>query len=219
MAVTWDVPHSEFAAMVVFASQSHLRVWIYNMRNEATDMGMELWQLVPGFYDVRMGTVGEGSGFNRKYCWTSRDRFNLRTRADRYRISVPPRVETVVDLRLGERTLLPDSMPDPAIGPRDIRILESANGKIDIEGTVHNLGSRPVSNLRVSLFRGDPETDRTPHGMTLWPLGACRDFQPSTVRFVFEDIPACEKMTVVLDPEGELMEICETNNRISVSLE
>ncbi|MBN2271510.1 MAG: hypothetical protein JXN61_12910, partial [Sedimentisphaerales bacterium] len=48
MAVTWDVPHRDFAAIVPYTSEDCLRAWIYNFSGQTTRMGMRLWRLRPG---------------------------------------------------------------------------------------------------------------------------------------------------------------------------
>ncbi len=206
MAVTWDVPHASFAALVLHASTEHLRVRLYNFRNAAMQAGMRLWHLVPGRYVVRRGIAGAGP---REIQWSAVDSFTLEARADPCRLTIPPRRDMLVDLRLEKRIIHEPVLPDPAIAPNDVT--RETGGAIRV--TVHNLGSTPVTDLIVAIRSTTAEVARG----SIPVLPACRDLTVSTASITFSEAPAPGRLQVVLDPDRHIPELNEQNNRTEVT--
>lgn len=208
MAVTWDVPHSDFAALVVYCTSQHLRVWIYNAKRTPTRFGLRLWQLEPGEYDVHAGSLVPGMGFARTYHPAVAETYIHPARAHTYFIELPARAEWVVELRLRRpRPASVGPLPDLAVAERDIR----ANGDT-VQVTVHNLGSAAATGVEVVLEQNGKAVARK----TLENVPACERFAPSAVAVAFEGIPALGGLRLVVDPDAVIEEINESNNGASL---
>ncbi len=215
MAVTWEVPHRDFAAIVPYASEDCLRVRIYNFADETTRFGMRVWRLRPGRYEVRNGLIEKGQGYLRECRWGQPSSFVVRHKADVYWVDVPAQQEFAVELRLVEPFAESGVPADPAIAERDIAVTKNADGKITLTATVHNLGSAAVKNLVVALVRGDHGgyseiARRTVH------LPGCKDLRPSRISVEFAGVNPAEGLMVVLDPQEEVAEVYELNNQANV---
>lgn len=212
MAVTWDFPHRDFAALVVYASEEHLRVWIYNFAPRAESVGIRLWQLRPGRYEVHGGLLGKGEGLDRACNWRPATNFLLRERAGVFRLNVPSRREFAVDFRLQEPIELPAVLPDPAIRASDVRLARSTQGKTDVTATAYNLGSTSVPRLTVSLIGSVEGRRRELARRTIGPLPACKQLRAGRAEVSFRAVKPAENLSVVLDPDDAVQEICESNN-------
>ena len=221
MAVTWESPHRDFAAIVPYTSEDCLRVWIYNFAEKTTRIGMRLWRLRPGEYEVRSGQIGKGKGYLREYQWSKPSSFIVRHKADVYWIDVPAQREFAVDLRLlkpladsGVPARGPWGLPDPAISERDISVAKNADGKITVTATVHNLGNAAVKNLLVALVRGD-QGEYSEIARQTVDLPGCKDFRPSRIDVEFTRVNPAADLMILLDPQEKVAEIYELNNRAS----
>jgi hypothetical protein len=217
MAVTWDVPQRDFAALVVHASSDHLRVWIYNFASQKTRMGMRLWQLHPGRYEVNCGPLGSGKAYRRNCRWQHPSAFTVRHRADTCWVDVPPRQEFAVDLRLTRRIERDSVLPDPAIAERDLVISRHADGKAVLSVTVHNLGSVAVPDLQVVLVGTANGVRGEIARRTVEMLPGSEDLRSGRVRVSFTDVKPTGNLSVVLDPQDKTAEIYECNNEAQLN--
>jgi hypothetical protein len=213
MAVTWDFPRPDFAALVVYASEDHLRVWIYNFGPRTERVGMRLWQLRPGEYEVNRGLIGAGDGLKRNYRWQPTTSFVLRHRADVFRLEVPSRRELAVDLRLQEAIDRSPVLSDPAIADRDVRMTKTSDGKLEVTATVHNLGNVPVQDLTVDLVVNGEGRRGGIVRQRIGLLPACKELRAGTAEVSFRAVKPAARISVVLDADDAVSEICEQNNR------
>lgn len=208
MALTWEVPDPHFAALVVAATETRLRVWIYSFHDRTVRLGMRLWRLIPGLYLATHGEILPGESTNLRYRWSDPEDFTYRRRLDTYRVDVPPRKPYVVDLRLVRCIEVPSTAPDPAIADRDVVLAEPGT----LQVTVHNLGSRPADQVVVALEAQDECGEwkrvselRTGHL-------AAPELDPVTETLRFERVPAAGTYRVILDPGQRIDELYEGNN-------
>jgi len=214
MAVTWETPDTNFAALVTETTRQRLRVWIYSFRPEPTRMGMRLWRLDPGRYTLREGAQMPGEhAFQHRYGWRPPRTVTVRHKGERVWLDVPPGKVWVVDLRLREPIEISDRAPDLAIARRDLVRRDEGQTAV-FELTVHNIGNLDAPGFRVAI-----QTDRAgrwqPVAQTLVEgLCAPRELQPSTitVRLRARRDELAERCRVVLDPNDAIYELCETNN-------
>jgi hypothetical protein len=208
MAVTWDVPDTNFAALVVAGSQQRLRTWVYSFHDQPVRMGMRLWRLTPGRYAAAHGGIMKGESTNLRYRWSPTEEFTYRRRLDTYYVEVPPRKPYCIDLRLIEPIAVPQTAPDPAIAARDV-ILDS-DGRVKV--TAHNVGSEPINGLAVALDAGD--------GKDHWQRVAVQpianmpapELDPVTQTVSFDEVPTAKAYRVILDPDQQIEELYEGNN-------
>ncbi|MBN2271659.1 MAG: hypothetical protein JXN61_13655, partial [Sedimentisphaerales bacterium] len=155
------------------------------------------------------GLIGKGEGYSRECQWGEASSFVLRHKADVYWVDVPARRGFAVELCLVEPLGDAGVLPDPAIADRDISVGKKADGKIAVTATVHNLGNTAVKNLVVALVRGD----HSEIARRTVELPGCRDFQPSLVNVEFARVNPAAGLMILLDPQEEVTEIYELNNR------
>ncbi|MHC4740819.1 MAG: hypothetical protein ACYS8Z_02840 [Planctomycetota bacterium] len=215
MAVTWHAPNRNFAAIVPYASRERLRVWIYNFSDESARMGMKLWRLAPGEYEVKSGLPGKGEGYSKKCKWGKGKQFFMRHKGDVFWIDVPGQKEFAVDIRLVWPAPPSAILPDPAIADRDVTVARDSDGNAIVAATVHNLGNWAVKNLGVSLVRGG-ESGFAEIARQTVNLPGSKDMQSSRVKVIFKQVDFSADMAVLLDPEEDFAEIYELNNRANV---
>lgn len=209
MAVTWEVPDTNFAAMVVTNTRERLRTWVYSFHDQPVRVGLCIWRLTPGVYAASHGEImpGEGRG-NLRYGWSEPEEFTYRRRLDTYFVEIPPRKAYCIDLRLLRPIEVSPTAPDAAIADRDLA-MAAAN---TLTAVVHSVGSEPISELVVVLEAGDESggwkrvAEQRISGL------AAPDFDPVTAKLSFEKVPAARSYRVVLDPENTLDELFERNN-------
>jgi hypothetical protein len=208
MAVTWEVPDPNFAALVVASTPDRLRVWVYSFHDEPIRMGMRIWRLTPGTYVASHGEIMKGESTNLRYGWRPEEAFTYRRRLDTYHVEVPPRKAYCVDLRLLRPIEVPETAPDLAIADRDV----VSAGPGMIQATVHSVGSGSASNVLVALEAGD--------GSGQWKRVAERrtgdlptpGLDPVTETLTFSDVKPAKAYRVVLDPDQRVDELYEGNN-------
>ncbi len=217
MAVTWDVPHEDFSALVVCASPKELCVWLYNHRTEKMKVGMRLWQLLPGEYEVRYGPIQKRTSKKPQDSKSTIEKFILKERAGRYELDVPSRRETVIKFQLVNASKRQEPLPDPAICTDDITILNANEKHTTLKLTVHNLGSAPTRELPVVVTSGSQGKKRVLADTVIDVLPESRDLQPSTVSITLNKITLSPGFKVMIDPDQKIKEICESNNEAPIS--
>jgi len=120
---------------VLTDSDKRLSVTFYNFADEAKEVGMRVWELVPGTYKLRVGPDTNNDGDIDRV--TSNDIIRVR-RFTRVPVTVPARTLVVVDLELDEAAKLPSLLPDPALS-RYTTSYDAAQGVLTV--TLHNIGS------------------------------------------------------------------------------
>jgi len=209
MAVTWDVPDTDFAALVVASTDKRLRTWVYSFHDEPVRMGLRIWRLTPGVYAAVHGEImpGEGGG-NMRYGWSDPDRFTFRRRLDTYYVNVPPHKPYCIDLRLVQPIEVSATAPDAAIADRDVAMPFPGT----LTAIVHSVGSEPMNSMLVTLEAKDDAGSWKRVAEQQTGELAAPDFDPITQTMTFENVPAATAYRVVLDPDHELDELYEGNN-------
>ncbi len=217
MAVTWDLPHADFSALVVGATPKELCVWLYNHRPENMKVGMRLWQLQPGQYEVRYGSIQRKTSKKLHDSKSTIEKFILKERAGRYELDVPSRRETVIKFQLVKTLKRREPLPDPAVCINDITILNANEKYTTLKLTVHNMGSAPARELPVIVMSGSQGKKRILARTLIDFLPESRDLQPSTVSIMLNKITLSSGLRAVIDPDQRIEEICESNNEASIS--
>jgi hypothetical protein len=213
MAVTWDVPDPHFAAIVVAATETRLRTWVYSFHDRPVRMGMRIWQLTPGVYQATQGEIMPGETVNLRYGWSEPTKFTYRRRLDTYYVDVPPRKPFAIDLRLLGRLEVSEAAPDAAIADRDVSL-----GAPDVLlAMVHNVGTADLNGLTVALeARGDDGWKRVEEKQT--GQLAAPGLDPVVRKIAFTGFPRASAYRVVLDPANKLDELYEGNNTATLTI-
>lgn len=214
-AVTYDTATTDFAALVVHASKSRLRVWLYNFEDQAMPIGLRLWQLQPGRYILEQGEQLPGQFEKQyRYAWETPREAECVYRGAGPTVTVPPGKVWVVDLRLHEPIARPEDLPDLAIGTHDI----ARTGR-QIRVTVHNIGNAAVPGFKVILQGERAGAWETVGHTEAEPMAGIQDFMPARQQVTFalpENLPDAT-LRAVLDPDDQIDELYESNNAITLS--
>jgi len=209
-AVTYETPDTDFAALVIDTTPRRLRVWLYSFREEATPIGLRVWQLIPGRYVLNAGEQLKGEfPFQHRYAWAPSCRVDIRTRGQVVPITLPPQKVYVLDLRLEEAMPVPQRASDLALHARDITV----QGK-QVIVDVHNIGNAAAKNCAVAVQRQEREAWTTLGVQRVPRISQPVNLSPYLERLIF-DVPGLDLTAayrIVIDPENEIDEICETNN-------
>jgi len=210
--VTYENTGRDFAAYVPVVDPTALKVVIYLFHDQPRKIGFCPWVLeVGGKYSLRAGLDADGD--DRIDEVTDRKTFTLRSRAEPIYLDVPGRQTYVVEIEqtepgIGVKVLLPDL----AVTAGDFEY--NAKRSILI-ARVHNVGALPVEDSLLRFYDGNPDEGGTLIASALIPyILAPNDFDAKTVRLGVSWKPSMPEhdLYVVLDPDGELTEICEANN-------
>jgi hypothetical protein len=107
--------------------------------------------------------------------------------------------------------------PDLAISPDDI---ELSPAKHFVTARVHNVGTKAVEEIPVALYEGTPEEGNLIGTALISHLDWPQLLDRQTIKFGWRYKPKAEEatFTVVIDPDNELEEILEENNRVTHTL-
>ncbi|MCD6308144.1 MAG: hypothetical protein J7M24_04025, partial [Candidatus Latescibacteria bacterium] len=128
-------------------------------------------------------------------------------RFDTVTVPIPPRTPVVIAVELLEGFDEPETLPDPAVGVRDI---ERNGARVTV--TVHNLGDAPAEEIVVRLVDGEKTLTEKMIGC----IDAPTDFTAKKAVVSFSDVPDRRTIRAVLDPGGAVEEILEENNEAAV---
>jgi len=206
-AASYEGGEDDFAAHVLRNTPKGLRVWLYSFRPTKMPLGVRVWHLESGTYDVQFGPDLDGDREIDRPAW---QRSMALARFSRIDVPLPPQqlqLLQVAQVRRGEPI---ETRADLAIGPRDVE-LDAKSGAVRV--TVHNVGSKNASNVVIRLLDAAGEAVV---GAKIPLLRAPLDLTPKT-ETVSMRVPANAPGTghsVVIDPEDAIPEITECNNRV-----
>ena len=174
-SVTYETPTTDFAALVVHASETRLRLWLYNFDAEPMPIGLKLWRLQPGVYVLEQGEQLPGERESQyRYAWESPRDIECIHKGAGPTIVVPPGKVWAVDLRLKEAVLIPTEAPDLAVMSRD---MEKVRDMLHV--TVHNIGNGDADRFAL-VVENDAHDELARQEVS--GLAAPRDLLPSTRR-------------------------------------
>lgn len=208
MAVTWDVPDTDFAALVVAGTDERLRTWVYSFHDEPVRMGLRIWRLTPGVYAASHGEIMSGESTNLRYRWSDPEDFTFRRRLDTYYVNVPPRKAYAIDLRLLKPIEVSPTAPDAAVADRDVTM--TAPDTLAV--VVHNVGSEPIGTVAVALEVQDDASRWKRIAKQQTGGLPTPGFDPVKETLIFKKVPAARAYRVVLDPDQQIDELYEANN-------
>ncbi|MGQ9650262.1 MAG: SUMF1/EgtB/PvdO family nonheme iron enzyme [Phycisphaerae bacterium] len=209
-AVTYDTPDTNFAAMAVETTPRRLRVWLYSFWDQPTPIALRVWQLIPGRYVLNAGEQLKGEfPFQHRYAWEPSCYVDIQNRGQAVPMTLPPQKVYVFDLRLDEAKPTPQRACDLALHERDMTV----QGRRLIVN-VHNIGNAAAENCIVAVQQKVGDAWTTLGTQCVPRLSPPVNLSPLNERVIF-DVPALDLTAayrIVLDPENEIDEICETNN-------
>ncbi len=207
MAVTWDSPDLNFAAVVCNSLPERLRLLIYNFNDGPTRVGFRPWRLVPGEYRLTCGaTDGERL---RPILWEEGRSLTYKCRGTPLYVDVPSRRTWLVDVRLLEKLDVPARRPDLAVHSRDVRF----DGE-SVRVTLHNIGAAAAGAFDVVLEAQKGEQWNALARVPVDGLPEITNLEPVRREIVFRGAAAQARgrCRIVIDPEERIDESYELNN-------
>ena len=194
----------DFAALVWDAGPDVLRVAIYSFADKPLEGRVRVWRLDHGHYRVRIGPDANDDGAIDK---AAEERTMELQRHSPIELTLPPRQVTV--LKVEQLAQLDDIRvrADLALSPIDTRL--GKDGGVEVK--VHNIGAKPAQKVRVVLERNG----RTAAERSVDAIEAPLDMTPRVATVRFASVRTGD--TIVVDPDNEIPEIAESNNRLTVS--
>ena len=215
--VTYSGVGRQFAAVVLCSGAQHLKVLVYSFWPSEKSFSIRPWLLQPGAsysvtYGPDLGEDGELDGV------AGREEWRLEFRGQPCTVTLPPRTAYLIELRLTAPGGRPSLLPDLAITPDDIEY-DDAGGVVNVR--VHNIGSAEAGRFSVAVYDMSEGSMSEVGRDAAASLPAPLDLLPQTVSvgvaWTLESPP--RDILVVLDPDGEINEITESNNSVRVKLE
>ncbi|MFQ6131816.1 MAG: tol-pal system YbgF family protein [Armatimonadota bacterium] len=189
-AVTWERCTKHFAALVLEADDTKLRVLAHNFRPQRREVTMRLWRLAPGTYRL---TVGPDRDLDDHPDAVTLEReVQVRERGQRVAVDLPSRELQAIELtQLAAGEPLPELAPDLALGHGDLRVtaIRDRPGWLRATITVHNIGSAQAPRGAVIVNWADALPSDPPLGVVVFgsvPAPLDLDPKTATARLDFE---------------------------------
>jgi len=213
-AFTYENTTKDFAAAVLGSDPQGAKILYYSMATDIREIGLVPWEFEPGAtYKLRYG-VDEGDDETIDLVVEERE-FVFQQRGQSIPIVVEPRINYVIEIDQLLRGRPAGLYPDPAVCADDIDY-DAERGVVT--ATIHNVGSKPVRNLTVDFYHGDPESGgKKISSQVIAELEAPIDLEPRTetisVSFKIEGRP--RDIHVVLDAADSVADEITTFNNIA----
>ncbi|MBU0607279.1 MAG: hypothetical protein KKI08_05300, partial [Armatimonadetes bacterium] len=201
LGVSWEGGGTDLAAFVLRNDYDGLKVLLYNFRDKPMQLGMRVWKLDHGTYDVTTGTDANGDDSADKAVSRKLELF-------RYAfvpLTLPPGQTMVVEARQAAKLEPLEGRADLALSLRDLEV-----GKGQVRVTVHNIGAAAAESIVVVL---KDKAGKVADRQVIAKLEPPADLKPKTATVTLK---CAAPGSVVVDPEGKIPEIYEGNNSVVV---
>jgi hypothetical protein len=210
-AVSWtfQAPANEESAAILIpnATPQSLKVVAYNLSQSTVKANMIAWDVEPGQWELVQGVDTNGDDIVDGATTTTTIEFE---RSGTIAITLPPRVSTVLNLRLIAKGIPYWARPDLGISKDDVVM----SGR-EISVTVHNLGAVDTKPTTVALL---DQNGKVLASSTVPRLESPFDLLPRRTMVTLA-IPVGTRIgecSIVLDPEATMKEITRVNNRVKL---
>jgi hypothetical protein len=208
-AVSWtfQAPANEESAAILIpnATPRAMKIVVYNLSTVPVKANMTAWDVEPGRWQIEQGVDRNGDDEADGELLTKTVELE---RTGEVELTFPPRVTTILNLKLVDKGIPYWTRPDLGIGKDDVVI---RGRKVTV--TVHSLGAVESPPTELALL------DREGKIISSVPvpgLKAPADLLPKTFTVTLT-APSGSKIdggSIVLDPNGKIKEITRVNNRV-----
>lgn len=210
-AVSWTFqsPANEESAAILIpnATPQSMKIVVYNLSQATVKANMTAWDVEPGLWELVQGIDTNGDDTADGATTTTTVQFE---RGGSIELALPPRVNTVVNLKLVNHGIKYWARPDLGISRDD---LVQREGSISV--TVHSLGAVASQPTEVVLV---DEVGRVLVSAPVPRLNAPVDLLPRTTKVTLT-LPRGARInggSIVLDPDEKMKEITRANNRVKL---
>jgi len=213
--VTYAGLGRQFAAVVLTSGTHHLKVAVYSFLSSEKECSIRPWLLQPGAtYAATFGPDLDEDGNADSVA--GRGEWSLEFRGQPCTFLIPPRTAYIVELRQVASGGKPSLLPDLAITEDDIEYSDLSDL---VNVRVHNIGSAEARRFTVAVYDVQEDGGKTEVGRGVGiALPASLDLLPQTLRVGIPwTLPSSPgDILAVIDPDGEIEEITESNNSARV---
>jgi hypothetical protein len=205
--MSWDSVGDEVVAAVNRADGSSAHVTVYSFASSPVKVGLRLWRMDRGDYQVTVGQDADRDDFADAVGTMTQAKDILR--GSRIELTIPPGQSVVEITRLQALPPLPPQLPDVAVMPGMVRYDADTDSLI---ADIVNLGSADARNVTVSLYADGQLLRRQVCETIAWP----GDFhlKPARIRYPQGATLRAAEIRVEVSCEGE--EITRENNDVTV---
>ena len=210
-AVSWTFqsPATEesVAILIPNATPQSMKVVAYNLSESTVKANLIAWDVEPGQWELVQGVDTNGDDIVDGATTTTTVEFE---RSGTIELTLPPRVSTVLNLRLVKKGIPYWARPDLGISKDDVTV-----GEKKISVTVHSLGAVDTQPTTLALV---DQGGRILASTSLPRLEAPADLLPrrTTVTLAIPVGTRIAGCSIVLDPEAKMKEITRVNNRVKL---
>jgi len=199
---------SQVAALVTDNTDRTLQARFYCLARREHKLVVRLWRLQPGTYQASLVSDPNNVGAGGKTLW-KRDNLEV-DRGTSLELLLPPRAGTILRLQATKTAPQSYGLPDPAVTLDDV-FLEYGD---HLHFNVHNVGVKPVENLRIVVRDG--HTGTTVGERVVKHIDAPLDMVSRTELVEVQNVNAITRGSIIieLDPDREHPDLNRHNNRI-----
>ncbi|MFW3146900.1 MAG: PKD domain-containing protein [Thermoplasmatota archaeon] len=203
----------DFAAIVRDGNPRNANISMYGFFEGVRKAGIVPWALEPGGdYILRTGFDPEGDGIVKEYYQFVN--FTYETRGQVVNFDLHGGKETMITIvRSSEGSGVRDRLPDPAFGNEEVA-MDKEEGTVTVK--LHNIGSEDAEKIDIYLYEDLDGGLRQIGGALDVSIRAPAGLEPSIEEVdlrVWKE-PWIGEVVIRIDPDDELMEICESNNEL-----
>ena len=210
-AVSWtfQAPANEESTAILLPNSTPqaMKIVAYNLSQSTVKANLTAWDVEPGQWEVVQGIDTNGDDIADGATTTTTVEFE---RSGTIALSLPPRANTIVTMKLVAKGTAYWSRPDLGIGSDDVVIRGSR-----MSVTVHSLGAVETQPTTIALV--DP-SGKVLVSAAVPRLEAPADLLPKRFTVTLA-IPAGTRTagcSVVLDPDAKMKEITRVNNQVKL---
>jgi hypothetical protein len=204
---TFQSPAAEESTAILIpnATPQSLKIVAYNLSESPVKASMTAWDLEPGRWELVQGVDTNGDDVVDGATTTTTVEFE---RSGTIELTFPPRVSTVLNLKLTTKGIPYWARPDLGISKDDVVISER---KISV--TVHSLGAIDTQPSTLAFV---DESGKVLATAPMPRLEAPVDLLPrrTTVTLAIPTGTRIAGCSIVLDPDAKMKEITRVNNRV-----
>jgi len=206
LAVSWEGFGTGYGALVTDNRRDGFSVLVYSYADTPVTGTMRVWNIEHGTYRITIGTDADG---DMKADTADRSDTVELMKADGIPLTLPPKTVTVVRVEQVEKLDPIFARADLALAARETKVENTT-----ISGVAHNIGSARAGDVVAAVL---DESGAEIVRRSLGALDAPVDLVPRRVEFSLE-LPAAAQdgWTLVLDPDGDVPEIYEGNNTVTL---
>jgi len=211
-AISWEGGNGNVTSLVRRASNTGLKLVVFNSSKSLQDVILRVWELENGTYDVIEGT--DVNGDDQAEVVTTNRTLPLK-RHVAIPVSLRPRRTTVIEIKQTHKGTPLWELPDLAISSEDVQY-DAATDRLKM--TIHNIGGKksPPFELTVESEKRTPLFKKELDG-----LEAPTDLQPKTVTVELSGLRnrGARSIIIKLDPGDHVEEITDENNQLRKNLQ